>query len=565
MCSAKQKRCVRHDGSIFTVSLFVAIVAAFSLVFALLPQAAFAYFDRGPVGISLGASSVSVAAGSSVNVSVALSPAQDDQTIGCGMAECPQTCGEKGCLDANGQCVCAGGAYSTYYTQVQAASSNGAVATATYSGGALTINGVGAGSATITLTASLRQHSSTSAIVNVTVTASAGTDTGSGAGGSNATGGGATGGGAAGGGATGGSNANTSNGGTNSNNASNSTNTNTSNNSGATNTNNGQSGASQQQSQTGAAIAQTASEGDGTSRSEQTVQSMMGTDIHLVRYSDTTDVVAVLRQIAGTKEEATFWMGGTVDRPNYSWTFKGESLDSKSLDVYGSINLNIDISESGTAAIAEMLKNGKADTKKTVVLGFAHSGALPAAAIIYIAAPSTMSQADALSLYYYDSASKTFAKRLDGLKVESGYIAFSVDHCSIWAISASNLSALGSKTQADTAADAQVDFFFGLGIAPFVIVGVLVLVVILMLVLVFMSRRTTVAAASPTGVASVTSGAIDSVTDIVANPADVATVAAESSAASAATVAAESSAATEISEAKAAANTPTNSSAAEHD
>ena len=57
-------------------------------------------------------------AGSSTTVSVSLSPASDQQTEGCGMAECPQICGEKECLDANGQCTCNGTEYKTYTTSV---------------------------------------------------------------------------------------------------------------------------------------------------------------------------------------------------------------------------------------------------------------------------------------------------------------------------------------------------------------------------------------------------------------------------------------------------------------
>ncbi|MDR0347818.1 MAG: hypothetical protein LBH56_05545, partial [Coriobacteriales bacterium] len=87
----------------------VLFVLLCSLVFigALLPTTAFAYYDRGAVGISVGSSSVSIQAGSSISVSVLLNPASDAQTQGCGMAECPQSCPPE-CMDANGQCICAG-------------------------------------------------------------------------------------------------------------------------------------------------------------------------------------------------------------------------------------------------------------------------------------------------------------------------------------------------------------------------------------------------------------------------------------------------------------------------
>jgi hypothetical protein len=154
-----------------TCLLAAAIVTIFSV-----SGSADAYFDRGQVGISLGQSSVSVNAGESRTVSVSLNPASDKQTPGCGMAECPQTCGDLGCLDGNGQCTCAGSKYSTYQTQVSAVSSNGSVAKASYSGGAVSISGVSPGTTTVTLTASLRQFRSNSTTISVTVSSSGGSE-----------------------------------------------------------------------------------------------------------------------------------------------------------------------------------------------------------------------------------------------------------------------------------------------------------------------------------------------------------------------------------------------------
>ena len=87
------------------------------------------------------------------------------------MAECPQSCGEKECLDANGECTCNGTTYQTYYAYASASSSNTSVAAAKYDNGTVSIKGVGPGTATITLTASLRQFTSTSTTIQVTVSA----------------------------------------------------------------------------------------------------------------------------------------------------------------------------------------------------------------------------------------------------------------------------------------------------------------------------------------------------------------------------------------------------------
>ena len=132
----------------------------------------FAYFQRGSVGVYAGQSSVSVSQGGSAAVSLSFSPASSSQLPGCGMAECPQICGEKDCLDANGECQCGGGGYTTYYASAVAYSSNTSVATASCSGSTVYISGISPGSATITVTASLRQFTSTSTSIYVTVSGS---------------------------------------------------------------------------------------------------------------------------------------------------------------------------------------------------------------------------------------------------------------------------------------------------------------------------------------------------------------------------------------------------------
>lgn len=129
----------------------------------------FAYFHRGNVNVSVGRGSVSLTQGGSASVSVSFSPSSSRQLPGCGMAECPQICGEKDCLDSNGECTSNGKTYKTYYPSASVSSSNTSVATASYGGGAVYINAISPGSATITITASLRQFSSTSKSISVTV------------------------------------------------------------------------------------------------------------------------------------------------------------------------------------------------------------------------------------------------------------------------------------------------------------------------------------------------------------------------------------------------------------
>ena len=140
----------------------------------------FAYYDRGQVGLTVAQSQVSLEAGKRLEVTVSAYPDQDLQTPGCGMEECPQICGDLGCFDDIGQCVCNGTTYTIYYPQITVASSDSSVVQADYSGGVLTITGISPGRATIAITAGLRQFRDNWANIEVSVEAVAGTQGGSG-------------------------------------------------------------------------------------------------------------------------------------------------------------------------------------------------------------------------------------------------------------------------------------------------------------------------------------------------------------------------------------------------
>ncbi len=146
----------------------VAVVLALATACALLPQAAFAYYERTPVSISLSSSSVQVAANGTANVSCKVTPESEKQLPGCGMEECPQTCGD-GCLNADGWCTCAGNTYETYKTSVSVTSSAANVATGSYSNGVLKVKGISQGTATLTLTGQLSKHTDATAYITVTV------------------------------------------------------------------------------------------------------------------------------------------------------------------------------------------------------------------------------------------------------------------------------------------------------------------------------------------------------------------------------------------------------------
>ena len=143
-------------------------VVCINLVFAGITAEAF--FNRGQVIVRCSRQSVSLESGRSpMTIGVSVSPESDSQTPGCGMADCPDSC-HQGCLDAKGNCTCAGTEYKTYKTAVSVSSSNPSVALGSYSGGTLIIEPLGPGTATLTVTGTLREWSSGSASVQVTVT-----------------------------------------------------------------------------------------------------------------------------------------------------------------------------------------------------------------------------------------------------------------------------------------------------------------------------------------------------------------------------------------------------------
>ncbi|MVM54268.1 hypothetical protein [Gordonibacter urolithinfaciens] len=160
---------IETDGARRTL---LGLALTIALVLALLPTQALAYYNRGSVSVALGTTGVEVQAGATASVTVAITPASDDQTEGCGMPKCPQGCSDT-CADENGQCRCSGPDYKTYYPTAVASSSNASVAVATYSGGALTVYGKSEGEATITVRASLRQFTDAEDTLKVTVSGTA--------------------------------------------------------------------------------------------------------------------------------------------------------------------------------------------------------------------------------------------------------------------------------------------------------------------------------------------------------------------------------------------------------
>jgi hypothetical protein len=137
---------------------------------AVLPDSATAYYNRGTVQMTVGASTISISVGQSATVSVILSPASFEGTIGCGLPGCPQTCEAKCGDEITGQCTCAGSIKRMNYASVVLGVAQPYIASAAYSSGVVTIQGLAAGTTSISLRGILLEHTdSPSQLIQVNV------------------------------------------------------------------------------------------------------------------------------------------------------------------------------------------------------------------------------------------------------------------------------------------------------------------------------------------------------------------------------------------------------------
>lgn len=134
----------------------------------LAPVTASAYIERGTVHITGDTSPITIAVGETAAVAVTLDPAESDQMPGCGMSDCPETCGQN-CLSKDGNCTCDDTSYKTFYTEVQFKKLDESIATAEYADGIVTITGVAPGTTTVNIAARLREYTGSSINVEVTV------------------------------------------------------------------------------------------------------------------------------------------------------------------------------------------------------------------------------------------------------------------------------------------------------------------------------------------------------------------------------------------------------------
>ncbi len=353
-----------------------------------------AYYDWGPVSVTLGETTVSMKKNETVTISAQVSPASDDQLPGCGMAQCPQQCGPD-CVNEHGDCQCAGTTYQTYYASVKISSSDTTIANASYKAGVVRITGIAPGEAVIRVTGSLRQYSDTTKEIKVTVT-----DTSSSA--------------VA---ATPASTQSTVAPVQNSDKTSSPTTgtpsvqtpTASSPTEELPSPTNGESGASADSTQN------TCVPEDGT------VGLQMGKYVQIELTDNETVYREAFAEIQGQDINKTFKKTDNSGNVLYSWTFNGLNITTPAA---------IDLTILNTAAAEGKIEKLVKQNKYAKIFSFAYSGVLPGKAEIYIRVSDTYQNGQLLSLFRYNPETKLLEPVADKIKVENGCAVFTLDHCS---------------------------------------------------------------------------------------------------------------------------------------
>lgn len=151
---------------------FTGIVSAVMLLAGTFAVPSFAFIERGDVQIN-GESSYTLEVGETAQLSI--TPHMEEHLPGCGMSDCPSSCGEKGCITigptGQQECTCRGTEYKPYKATVNADSSHDSVASVKYDddAGTVIITAKGAGTAEVNITAEFREYNSAKKTVEVTV------------------------------------------------------------------------------------------------------------------------------------------------------------------------------------------------------------------------------------------------------------------------------------------------------------------------------------------------------------------------------------------------------------
>lgn len=394
----------------------ICIAAVVAIVWLLLTAVpSLAYFNRGAVQISLSQTSLSINQSESAAVSVTIDPIKEDQLPGCGMAECPQTCGSSGCLNENGECTCAGTNYKTYYSSVSAVSSNDSVAAASYANGTLTVRGVGPGTAVITVTGSMRQYTDASVTMNVTVK---GSERSSEISAKPITG-------------------------NNSASAAPAEGMKTSDIKGA--------GAAALSADSASAItaADAAAQDQAAAADTGELRNTKKGLYRIVELTDKTDTAACFAQAAEEKSHIVF-QKKNGENVKWSWTFDPGSAGVSSLNL--NLNLNINTSSECPESIKDRISVSDGNA---YYMQFEHSGSLPFPAEIYINVSDVFPDNVKLRLYHLSENGTDLEEVSSDVTAENGYATFTIDSCSDYILTDGTVSGVvrGSSARGAGAGD----------------------------------------------------------------------------------------------------------------
>lgn len=177
-----------------------------------------------------------------------------------------------------------------------------------------------------------------------------------------------------------------------------------------------------------------ASAGEQEDKASVVEKTVMNRPVHMVRIDEACDAQAQLARLAGVDGDVTFWAGDTYYHPEYSLTFKGDAYAADGLFAFDP-SLTVSTEASG------VLNQPLAGLDGFVGVDFAHKGALPAAATVYVLAEDVFSDGQDVALYSYDAQAKSFAREDAQAQVTGGYAAFTVQEGKTYVVSSRDLTA----------------------------------------------------------------------------------------------------------------------------
>lgn len=438
----KIRRAYRFLAALLSINLILGII--------FVPQA-WAYFNRGQVSLSLGATSVTVQEGKKVTVTVSMDPESRTGMQGCGMIECPQECPDDICAGGagdvvSGECPCAGTAIKTWMAAAQVSSDNTLVAEARYSGGNIIITGLSPGTAEISVTGTLREYTpSDTQTISVTVQEG------------KSSGGGSSGGGSPIEASTGGKSSNSnyqgllgkinldqaspdagSSGGDTAVNdvpAPNETpvvvlpdDNGSADPAAGTNPSDSQpvnppanQPENQSENQTPQHEQNEAPGAEGQAPAERkTVINTPRSNFEIIAITPGPTGKDKLAEIKEHDQTVTFEQKGPDGNVRYSWTFKGQDI-TEPADIDMAINF---------PDLGQVNKNTAQNLENPLFISFAHHGDLPGKATVYVNTGTKYREGDQLSLYLYDPQKNTLELAAANIPIKAGYAVLEISHCS---------------------------------------------------------------------------------------------------------------------------------------